>query len=148
MHPVSARMLFLLSSLALLSQGCGTIWHIPETQTVRFLGKPEGMNVTVVNAKTRDVYARVKTPASVTFASSPWRMLRRHEYLCTFEADGYVSYTAPLNCRIPNGMYLLWTAGFPIGLVGGCVDSLCGSGSCRFQKEVKIRLRKQHPSSP
>lgn len=130
-----------LLALALCAcQGCGTLWRIPRTQTVAFLSRPEGATVAIVDQATQEVYARVKTPADVTFTSSPWRKRRPHVYRCTFTAENRVPVEVPLQCEIPNGMHLLWTAGYPVGLISACVDDLCGAGSCRFRKEIKVRL--------
>ena len=120
--------------------GCGTLWRIPATQTVTFRSRPDGASVVIVDEATREVYARAQTPADVTFTSSPWRKRRPHRYRCSFAATNRVPVEVPLHCEIPNGMHLLWTVGYPVGLVSACVDDLCGAGSCRFRKEVKVRL--------
>ena len=137
---VHYRNLLLLLGL-IACQGCGTLWRIPAKQKVAFISRPSGATVEIVNQETRQVYARVTTPAEVEFTSSPWRKRRPYVYLCTYEAAGRMPVQVPLTSVVPNGMHVLWTVGYPIGLLSACFDDLWGSGSCRFPKEMKIRMR-------
>ncbi len=129
--------------LLALCQGCGTLWRIPGEAGVNFISRPPGATVKIVDLETGKLHAEATTPATVAFTSSPWRKRRPHRYHCRFEMAGRVPVELPLECEITNGMHFLWTIFYPVGLVSAPIDSLCGSGSCRFPAEVKVRLHSE-----